>query len=81
MVDGIVEVEFGVTDAEVAASLWSTLLGVDQPTATSVDLGTIIRFVTSDTGGLTAVTLTLADGVSARNDANVGGITIRHRVA
>ncbi len=80
-VDGIVEVEFGVTDAEAAASLWSVLLGVDQPTPTSVDLGTIIRFVTSESRGLTAVTLTLADGVAARNDANVAGLTVRHRVA
>lgn len=79
IVDGVVEIEVCTPDPERMAALWSTLLGVDRPTATAVDLGTTIRFVGGDHRGVRAVTLRLTDRApSVVDDAEMFGITFRH---
>lgn len=79
VVDAVLAVEVGVTDPERMAALWSELLAVAQPTATSVDLGTTVNFVPADRGCLLAVTLQLANGEPMRDDVELVGIKFRHR--
>ena len=76
-VDGVLEIEVGCSDPEVFAGLWADLLDVDQPTPTSVDLGTRISFVAAETAGIAAVTLRAAAGGEI-HDGEQLGVTFRH---
>jgi len=81
LIDDIVEVEIGVPDPHAMAALWSHLLDVEQPTETSVDLGTLIQFVAADSPSMRAVTVQTVSGRTSPADAEFVGVRIRHRPA
>lgn len=78
-IDGVAEVEIGVPDPAATAALWASLLGVDQLSETTVDLGTTISFVAAERGAITAVTMYAAPGAAVSPDTSMLGVTIRHR--
>ena len=75
-VDALAEIEIGVAEPETTAALWAHLLDVDQPTATTVDLGTIVSFLTAEHAGVLALTLRTAEELP---DRSLLGVTFRHR--
>lgn len=75
LVDRVVEIEIGVTEPAVTAALWAYLLDVDQPTDTSVEVGTRITFVPQTSGGIQTVTLRSNAPVA---DIERLGTTFRH---